>query len=200
MLAAILNSNSPYLCKRFVSFSLLTKLYLIMEANSFFTPSLKKNLLSRHEHQKLSSELQKLTKEALVKISLGLGVAFLITRLPRQHQEREFLIGQFGLINGVFIALSITAIPLLWVYYSSLKNLKKDLKEQAKIVHQTNIARKESFLLKKKIYARLEVDAPGYHEFEIDSAIYNKLKQGQKVRLEYAPNSKCLLNIDWLES
>ena len=170
-----------------------------MQASNFFPPITEKKPLSEQELERISYEIQRLTGGTALKIIIGLGIALLIALfLGRQHGN-ESLIGQFGLFRGLFIVIALVAIPVLWAFLSSRNKLRKDLEERAKIIRQTAIVRKEQSFRKRKIYARIDAEEPGFHEFEIDGAVYEKLELGQKVRLEYALNSKCLLNIELQE-
>ena len=168
-----------------------------MQVLPYYSPFLEKTPLSEHELEKISTELKRLTEGAAIKCFLGLGLAVLITRFPIQESENELLIGQFGLSKGLLLTVAFLAIPIIWAFFSSRKNLKKDLQEQAKIIRHSAIIRKERSFLKKKIYAQIIDNEPEYQEFEVDDTLYAKLEQGQNVRLEYASNSKCLLHIDW---
>lgn len=170
-----------------------------MQASRYYPLISEKKPLSDQEIKKISSEIHRLTGGIALKIVIGLGIAMLIAMFPGRRQGEESLIGQFGLFRGLSIAIFLVAIPVLWAYLSSWNKLRKDLQERAKIVRKTAIVRKEHSFLGKKIYARIDADEPECHEFDIDGEVYEKLELGQNVRLEYAPNSKCLLHIDWQE-
>ena len=168
-----------------------------MPSSMIYLPLSEKRPLAEHELQKITAELRKLDAEFSFKVLMGFGAAFTIANLPIHAPGKESLVGQFGLFNGLVAAFSLLFIPVFWMYYSKKRKLKKDLNERAKIIRSTNVARKESSFLTKKIYARIDGDEPVCHEFEVDGFLFDRLQQGQHVKLEFAPNSKCLLNIEY---
>ncbi len=164
-----------------------------MQAFNVQPPTSEKRPLSEHELEKISNELRRLIGDIMMKIFLGLGIVLLLALVLGKRQGPD--IGQFGLYKGLLIAIIMVAIPVVWASFSTWANLKKDLLERAKIIHKTAKFRKEHTLLKEKFYARIESETHVFHEFEIDGAVFEKLRHEQKIQVEYAPNSKCLLKI-----
>lgn len=163
-----------------------------------YLPLSEKRPLAEHELQKINGELRKLNTHFTYKILIGFGAATLIAELPFLAHSQVPLIGQFGLFKGLGTALLLFFTPVFWLYYSQKRRLKKDLDERAKIVRKTNVARLERSFLSKKFYARIDSEEPVFHEFEVDDQSFHRLRQGQTVKLEFTPNSKCLLNIEQL--
>jgi hypothetical protein len=101
------------------------------------------------------------------------------------------------MLKGGLIAISIAVILMLSYYVSNRRKFSNDLKGGLKTVQKTTLLRKERSFMQQKCFVWLKNgDAQG-QRFEVEPSIYDKLQNGQPVYLEYAPNSRFLLHIDW---
>ncbi|MFZ4478073.1 MAG: hypothetical protein ACOYPR_22960 [Saprospiraceae bacterium] len=142
----------------------------------------------------LSDELRKLSEDLFLKAIIGLGLALFLAIIPKHHRS---FVSEYGALKGVLIAISIVGILFLVHYISNKRKYSKDLKGDLKTVQKTTILRKERSFMQMKCFVWLKNgDAPG-QRFEVEPEIYDKLQKDQPVYLEYAPNSRFLLHIDW---
>ena len=168
-----------------------------MEVPNLGSNDLEQRPFSELDQEFLSDELRKLSEDLFLKAIIGLGMALLFAVIPNRHREFHSLVTEYGMLKGGLIAISIAVILMLSYYVSNRRKFSNDLKGGLKTVQKTTLLRKERSFMQQKCFVWLKNgDAQG-QRFEVEPSIYDKLQNGQPVYLEYAPNSRFLLHIDW---
>jgi hypothetical protein len=148
--------------------------------------------LSVEDRKYLVNLLQK-KKDSLFEMPLvAIPLTFIMVMIPGKRSPSYF--SQYGFFAPAGIIFFIILVFYYWDYYFSVKNLKKDIDSNEKIVEVCQITDKD-INLKDECFIKINTATNLFKRQKVEKEVFDKIKNGDTVTVEFTEYSKFLFRI-----